>query len=78
MAALYDKRESQQQQMASDAEGEYYTLQNIDSLIARAKEEMEQAAKALDFLEAARLRDRMYALKKIKGQLLDERHSTKV
>ena len=78
MTALYDKRESQQQQVVSDAEGEYYTLQNIDSLIARAKEEMEQAAKALDFLEAARLRDRMYALKKIKGQLLDERHSTKV
>ncbi len=39
-----------------------YTAPNIDELIEKAKEEMEAAAKSLDFLAAAQHRDRMYEL----------------
>ena len=41
----------------------------LDALIARAREEMERAAKALDFLAAARYRDRMYELQKLREEL---------
>ncbi len=44
--------------------------ENLDGLIAAAREEMEQAAKALDFLAAARHRDRMYELQKRKEEQL--------
>ena len=42
--------------------------ENIDALIAKAREDMERAAKSLDFLAAARYRDRMYELQKIKEE----------
>ncbi|WP_410076513.1 UvrB/UvrC motif-containing protein, partial [Alistipes putredinis] len=34
----------------------------------RAREEMERAAKSLDFLAAAKFRDRMYELQKLKNE----------
>jgi excinuclease ABC subunit B len=40
--------------------------QNIDTLIAEARKAMEKAAKQLDFQNAAKHRDRMYELQKIK------------
>lgn len=39
---------------------------SIDELIAQARSDMERAAKSLDFLAAARYRDRMYELQKLK------------
>ena len=45
-----------------------YESQNVDALIAKAREDMERAAKSLDFLAAARYRDRMYELQKIKEE----------
>ena len=42
----------------------------LDALIGKAREEMERAAKSLDFLAAARFRDRMYELQKLREQLL--------
>ena len=42
----------------------------LDALIAKARQEMEQAAKSLDFLAAARFRDRMYELQKLREELL--------
>ena len=58
---------------AADIEKEYnaqrqYESQNVDALIAKAREDMERAAKSLDFLAAARYRDRMYELQKIKEE----------
>ncbi len=58
---------------AADAEKEYqtkvkYESENVDTLIAKAREDMERAAKSLDFLAAARYRDRMYELQKIKEE----------
>ena len=58
---------------AADVEKEYnaqrqYESQNVDALIAKAREDMERAAKSLDFLAAARYRDRMYELQKIKEE----------
>lgn len=52
--------------MAADAQKEYVTPENIDALITKAREDMERAAKTLDFLAAARFRDRMYELQKMK------------
>lgn len=45
-----------------------YESENIDALITKAREDMERAAKSLDFLAAARYRDRMYELQKIKEE----------
>ena len=57
---------------AADVEKEYqakvkYESENIDTLIAKAREDMERAM-SLDFLAAARYRDRMYELQKIKEE----------
>ena len=40
----------------------------IDELINRAREDMERAAKSLDFLAAAKFRDRMYELQKLREE----------
>ena len=58
---------------AADIEKEYqakvkHESENIDALITKAREDMERAAKSLDFLAAARYRDRMYELQKIKEE----------
>ena len=60
--------------VASDVEKGYATreldLKGIDEQIDRAREDMERAAKSLDFLAAARYRDRMYELQKVKEEAL--------
>ena len=60
--------------IASDVEKGYSTrefdLKGIDEQINRAREDMERAAKSLDFLAAARYRDRMYELQKVKEEAL--------
>ncbi len=51
------------------AEGKVaYEAPNYDELIEKAKQEMEAAAKSLDFLAAAQHRDKMYELIKIRDQ----------
>ncbi|MFI3318237.1 MAG: excinuclease ABC subunit UvrB [Rikenellaceae bacterium] len=42
------------------------SIENLDNLIATTKQEMEAAAKRLDFLAASRLRDRVYELQKLR------------
>ena len=42
--------------------------ENLDALIVKAREDMERAAKSLDFLAAAKFRDRMYELQKLKNE----------
>lgn len=43
---------------------EYTTIPQLEKVIARTKKEMEKAARDLDFMEAARLRDEMFSLQK--------------
>lgn len=43
---------------------EYTTIPQLEKVIARTKKEMEKAARDLDFMEAARLRDQMFSLQK--------------
>ncbi len=49
---------------AAEPEVEYNTIPQLEKLIARTKKEMEKAARDLDFMEAARLRDEMFGLQK--------------
>lgn len=52
--------------IAAEDEVEYKTIAQLEKLIAKTKKEMEKAAKELDFMEAARLRDKMFQLQKEK------------
>jgi excinuclease ABC subunit B len=47
----------------------YQTVPQIEKAIARTKKEMEKAARDLDFMEAARLRDEMFTLQKKKEEM---------
>ena len=50
--------------LAAEDEVEYKTYAQLDKAITKVKKEMEKAAKELDFMEAARLRDKMLAMQK--------------
>ncbi len=52
--------------LAADDGVEYKNIAQLDKLIAQTKKSMEKAAKDLDFMEAARLRDKMLQLQKEK------------
>ena len=66
--------EEQHYALAADVEKGYNASpqvavgENIDALIQRAREDMERAAKSLDFLAAAKFRDRMYELQKLREE----------
>jgi excinuclease ABC subunit B len=49
---------------AAENEGIYSTIPHLEKAIARTKKEMEKAARDMDFMEAARLRDEMFAMQK--------------
>jgi excinuclease ABC subunit B len=53
--------------MAADIRGEYSTREELQEAMAKAKLQMENAARELDFIEAARHRDLMYALQERLG-----------
>jgi len=55
--------------MAAEEEMEYKSAAQLDKKIAQTKKAMEKAAKELDFMEAARLRDSLLHLQKEKEQL---------
>ncbi len=63
--------------MAADTEGKYLTDKDLDLQIKEAREKMEQAAKSLDFLAAARFRDKMYDLQRLKEERMGESVGTK-
>ena len=59
--------------MAADVDQSYTATQSVEQLeelIRRAREDMERAAKSLDFTAAARYRDRMYELQQLREQQL--------
>lgn len=53
------------QSIAADPVVKYMDSDKLEKLIAQTKRKMEKAAKELDFMEAARLRDEMFALKEM-------------
>ncbi|MFT3748055.1 MAG: excinuclease ABC subunit UvrB [Agriterribacter sp.] len=50
--------------VAAEDQEEYQTVPKMEKAIAKIKKEMEKAARDLDFMEAARLRDEMFAMQK--------------
>ena len=58
------------ERMVADTQADYKASMNLDALIDQARKDMESAAKTLDFIAAARYRDRMYELQKIKEEQL--------
>lgn len=50
--------------VAAEDQVEYQTIPQLEKAIAAVKKEMEKAARDLDFMQAATLRDRMFAMKK--------------
>ena len=52
--------------LAADPVVQYMTDEQLDKTILNTRKQMEAAAKELDFMEAARLRDELYALEKRK------------
>jgi excinuclease ABC subunit B len=50
--------------LAAEEQVEYVTIPQMEKGIAKIRKEMEKAARDLDFMEAARLRDEMFAMKK--------------
>jgi len=49
-------------QVAAEEQEVYQTIPQIEKAIAKTKKEMQKAAKDLDFMEAARLRDEMFKM----------------
>jgi excinuclease ABC subunit B len=49
---------------AAESDAEYTTIPQIEKAVAQTKKEMEKAARDMDFMEAARLRDEMFTLQK--------------
>lgn len=50
--------------VAAEEQETYQTIPQIEKAIAKTKKEMEKAARDLDFMEAARLRDEMFAMQR--------------
>jgi excinuclease ABC subunit B len=50
--------------MAAEEESTYTTIPQLEKKIAQTKKEMEKAARDMDFMEAARLRDEMFGMQK--------------
>jgi excinuclease ABC subunit B len=50
--------------VAAEEQETYQTIPQVEKAISRTKKEMEKAARDLDFMEAARLRDEMFSLQK--------------
>jgi excinuclease ABC subunit B len=51
--------------LAAENEGTYSTIPQLEKAIAKTKKEMEKAARDMDFMEAARLRDEMFSMQKM-------------
>jgi excinuclease ABC subunit B len=48
--------------LAAEEQEEYKTIPKIEKAISKIKKEMEKAARNLDFMQAAKLRDEMFRL----------------
>jgi excinuclease ABC subunit B len=48
--------------MVAESENTYSTIPQVEKAIVQTKKQMDKFAKALDFMEAAKLRDEMFRL----------------
>jgi excinuclease ABC subunit B len=55
--------------VAAEDQEVYQTIPQLEKAIARTKKDMEKAARDLDFMEAARLRDDMFTMQKKLGEM---------
>ncbi|MDP4262723.1 MAG: excinuclease ABC subunit UvrB [Bacteroidota bacterium] len=55
--------------IAAEDQEEYKTIPQMEKAVGKIKKEMEKAARDLDFMEAARLRDEMFLLQKKLGEM---------
>jgi excinuclease ABC subunit B len=69
--AFYPLVEEHYKQVADVQKG-YTATPDIETLINRAREDMERAAKSLDFPAAAKFRDKMYELQKLREEKLQK------
>ncbi|MBX2840783.1 MAG: excinuclease ABC subunit UvrB [Flammeovirgaceae bacterium] len=60
--------EKEESSVAADPVVAYMESDDLEKLISKTKKQMEKAAKELDFMEAARLRDEMFELEKLKKE----------
>ena len=63
-SALVAIGENHVSDMAAEDQASYSTIPQMEKHIAKLKKSMEKAAKDLDFMDAARLRDLMFEAKK--------------
>lgn len=63
---IYDPTQTDNRSQAAEGKATYTTKKDIEKEIVRVEYKMKEAAKNLDFLEAARLRDLLFELKKLK------------
>ena len=61
---LVDYSQISEPSLAADPVVQYMSKEQLEKSIAYTKKQMEAAAKELDFIEAARLRDDLFALQK--------------
>jgi len=62
-----DKTSDMQQMVAEDNKISYLSVKEINNIILSKQKNMERAVKEFDFLEAARLRDEIKILEKLKN-----------
>jgi excinuclease ABC subunit B len=55
--------------VAAEEQAMYQTIPQLEKAISKTKKEMEKAARDLDFMEAARLRDEMFSMQKKLGDM---------
>jgi excinuclease ABC subunit B len=55
--------------IAAEDQETYKTIPQLEKAIAATKKQMEKAARDLDFMEAARLRDEMFGLQKMAAEM---------
>jgi excinuclease ABC subunit B len=61
--------ETERAPIAADVDEPFLTIPQMEKQIGKIKKLMEKAARDMDFMEAARLRDEMFGLQKLLGQL---------
>lgn len=64
--------ENEEITVAADPVVQYMNTEQLDKHITRTRKAMEKAAKDLDFIEAARLRDEMYALQEKQKSMIQK------
>lgn len=67
VAKQYDEKQAEIA-MAAEAQATYGAGADLEKRITKTRKAMEKAAKDLDFIEAARLRDEMFELEKLKEE----------